>query len=490
LRYDIPVPAVVALSLFISLTFQPPDCGDVTACRQAALDAQSRGEFELFHDLAWRTVQKGRRNDPDLMILVARAQSLSGRPGDALVMLRRLAQMGVPVDVGGDDFRRVRDLPAWSDVAALFESARSGDKPAAGDRAATEKPAKAAASEPAPEKPAPEKPAPEKPAPEKPEKPAEKPAPEKPAPEKATKKTDVPPEEATPAPPEPKPDVAKGSPETPGKPVPGEEEALPDVIASLEPAGLAYDGVSRRFIVGDRRENKLVVFDDVFKRATNMVGAGSAGFFGLTAIEIDAKRGDLWITNSGADRGSSLHKLQLVSGRVLFEISVPAELGPTSLVDAAVLDDGEVLLLDAEGRRILRVQPSARSFKRAAAVDVEGATSIASNGEPIAYVAHRKGLLRVDLATRKATPVRGAPSGLLRIRSSGHGLIAVQPAGSGHRIVRLRVDASGNKMARMDVLAASTTMPDATALTVADGVLYYLSSLNGGSVLHRTRLQR
>ena len=436
------MPAVVVLSFFISLTFQSVECGDATSCRQAALDAQSRSDFELFHDLAWRAVQKGPRNDPELMTLLARAQSLSGRPGDALVMLRRLAQLGASVDVGNDDFQRVRALPAWPELAASFE----GDKPA--DRA----------------------------------------APETPVPPPA-KRADGPKDSAPPVPGK-KTESAKEALGTPAAAPASEEEVLPEAMASLEPAGLAYDAVSRRFIVGDRRENKLVIFDDVFKRATNMVGAGSAGFFALTAIEIDPKRGDLWITNSGADRGDSLHKLQLVSGRVLFEISVPAELGPTALVDAAVLGDGEVLLLDAEGRRILGLLPAARSFKRAATVDVEGATSITSNGGSIAYVAHPKGLLRVDLAARKATPVRGAPSGLLRIRSNGHTLVGVQPAGKGHRIVRIRLDATGSKMARMDVLDAGTTMPDAAALTIADGILYYLTSVNGDAVLRRARLQK
>jgi hypothetical protein len=303
------------------------------------------------------------------------------------------------------------------------------------------------------------------------------------------KRADDPKDSAPPVPGK-KSESAKEAAEAPAAAPAGEEEVLPEAMSSLEPAGLAYDAVSRRFIVGDRRENKLVIFDDVFKRATNMVGAESAGFFALTAIEIDPKRGDLWITNSGGDRGASLHKLQLVSGRVLFEISVPAELGPTTLVDAAVLGDGEVLLLDAEGRRILGLLPAARSFKRAATVDIEGATSITSNGGSIAYVAHRKGLLRVDLAARKATPVRGAPSGLLRIRSNGHALVGVQPAGKGHRIVRIRLDATGSKMVRMDVLDAGTTMPDAAALTIADGILYYLTSVNGDAVLRRARLQK
>jgi hypothetical protein len=428
------VPGVVVLGVFLSLTFQPVDCADVNSCRQAAVDAQSRGDFETFHDLAWRTVQKGPRNNPELMTLLARAQSLSGRPGDALVMLRRLAQLGAAVDVGSDDFQRVRALDGWPEVAALFSGEKSAGPPPS---------AKAGEPERTP--------------------------------------ADDRPDRASPAP-------GRKPGATPSAPA-AEEEALPEAIASIQPAGLAYDAVSRRFIVGDRRENKLVVFDDVFKRATNMVGAGSAGFFALSGIEIDHRRGDLWITNSAADRGASLHKLQLVSGRVLFEIPVPADFGPTALVDAAVLGDGEVLLLDAEGRRILSLLPAARSFKRAATVDVEGATSLASNGGSIVYVAHRHGLLRIDLSTRKTTPVQGAPAGLLRIRSNGHTLVGVQPSGSGQRIVRLRLDAAGGKTTSVDVLDAGATMPDATALTIADGVLYYLTSINGGAVLRRARLR-
>ena len=58
------------------------------------------------------------------MLLLARAQSLSGRPGDALVMLRRLAAMGIELNiVNGEDFRRVRALPGWAEVEAAIAAA-------------------------------------------------------------------------------------------------------------------------------------------------------------------------------------------------------------------------------------------------------------------------------------------------------------------------------------------------------------------------------
>src|SRR6266705_2982807 len=97
-------------------------CGEWHECRQLALAAADRGEYETFHDLAWRAVQTGPRNDPALMYLLARAQALSGRPHDALVMLQRLADMGVRSDAAtNDDFGRTRQLPGWQELAARLE---------------------------------------------------------------------------------------------------------------------------------------------------------------------------------------------------------------------------------------------------------------------------------------------------------------------------------------------------------------------------------
>src|SRR5580765_335720 len=115
---------VVVTSLFsyVDEMFQSQrdaGCTEWHDCRQLALAAADRGEYEVFHDLAWRTVQTGPPKDPALMYLLARAQALSGRPHDALVMLERLAEMGVPSDADtNDDFSRTRQLPAWPEVSA------------------------------------------------------------------------------------------------------------------------------------------------------------------------------------------------------------------------------------------------------------------------------------------------------------------------------------------------------------------------------------
>src|SRR3954471_5747271 len=107
------------LSISIQDPSARPECKEWHECRQLALDAAARQDYETFHDLAWRAVQTGPRNDPALMYLLARAQSLSGPPADALVMLQRLAQMGTKTDAAtNDDFRRVRALPGWAEFDA------------------------------------------------------------------------------------------------------------------------------------------------------------------------------------------------------------------------------------------------------------------------------------------------------------------------------------------------------------------------------------
>jgi hypothetical protein len=439
----------VAVCVLVLAVPRAQECADAASCRAAALDAAKREDFEAFHDLAWRAVQKGRPNDPGLMALLARAQSLSGRPGDALVMLRRLAQMGVAIDAAtNDDFRRVRALAGWPEVEALIKGtpvpvADSPARPAESPAAADPKPAFT------PDKPSPKTAAPTK----------------TPADAKATM-------------------AARA---TAAAPI---DVTLPEALAAIQPVGLAYDAVSRRFIVGDRRANKLVIFDDVFRRATDMASAESAGFFGIVAVEIDARRGDLWVVNSSAARGASVHKLQLVSGRVLFEMVVPPDLGAAVLADQAILPDGQVLLLDTEGRRLLGVAPATRVFQKIAAIDVEGATSVAATGDRAAYVAHSKGILRIDLSSRRATPVRNGPGGLLRLRGIDNTLIGVEPTAAGHRLIQLHLDSTGSKITSTKVVDDAAKLADPSAIVAFDGSVYYIVSSAAAPIMRQAKVSK
>jgi hypothetical protein len=98
----------------------PVACAGLAQCRAQTEAAIAEGAYERAHDLAWRTAQQGPRNDRASMFLLARTQALSGRPDDALVMLRRLAELGMAADVSGGEFQLTRELPGWPAVESLI----------------------------------------------------------------------------------------------------------------------------------------------------------------------------------------------------------------------------------------------------------------------------------------------------------------------------------------------------------------------------------
>jgi len=420
---------VVVASLLAPQTTSAPavTCREWHDCQRLALEAYGRGDYELFHDLAWRTVQTGPARNAELMYMLARAQSLSGRPHDALVMLGRLAEAGFQSDAAtNDDFRAVRQLRQWPELEAVLTAAA--------------RPATVSASP------------------------------------HSAPTVSAPPVSAPPAatPPAAPPSVA----------VPHRlDEALRTAGGVLGSAGLAYDRVSSRFVVADGGLRKLVIIDERSGHVVDLVTSASAGFYDITGLEIDPLRGDLWVvsaepTASGTDRpASSLHKLQLVSGRPVAQIPVPADLQPCRLTDVAVTRDGGVLVLDAIGNRVLRLRSATNTFAAVATLHVEGSTSLAAAGDRIAYVAHASGVARVDTVTGAVHPLTSAPDvqlgGLERIRWARDSLIGIQRLSDGsQRAVRIRL--ADGRAAAMDVLDSGITATDHPVATVSGDEFYLL----------------
>jgi hypothetical protein len=416
---------LASLVLIVALDEQPPGrdvgCRDWRDCRQQALAAADRGEHETFHNLAWRAVQLGPQNDPALMFVLARAQALSGRPHDALVMLDRLAAIGVPSDVEtSDDFIGTRMLPGWPAVSARIERLRHPESPSAAVATAV----------------------------------AESPAP--PA--------------AVTAP------VAESP-----RPAPA-PEAVRFSTGAFTPGGLAYDAVSDRFLVGDRLGRKLIVVTGRSNQATDFVRADSAGFQEIGAIEIDAKRGDLWVGSTAPSGGAgTLHKLQLISGRPLRSFQIAAELEPVALVDLAVTAAGAVFALDSASAQLLVLRPGASALERAMRLDARAPASLTAGGdEGIAYVAHGDGVSRIDLRARTTTPLTAPVSVALdrleRIRWHARSLIAIRLEEDGsRRIIRFDLNSSGRAVTQATTLERSAPILGPTLLTLAGDQLVYLA---------------
>jgi len=433
------------VALFILLTAQSPrdaGCTDWHDCRQQALAAAERGDFETFHDLAWRAVQKGPRQDPALMYLLARAQALSGRPHDSLIMLQRLADMGVPTDAETNpDFSRTRELPGWPDIAARIARVNTPNArvltapPVSGGTAPGPKAAAAAPSPPA--------------------------------------------AAATPSPRTSSTAPAAGA-------MAGTPEAVRFSATGFVLGGLAYDAVSDRFLFGDRVGRKLVVVAKGTNHPTDFVRSDSAGFHEISAVEIDPKRGDLWVASTvPADGAGTLHKLQLVSGRPLKSFPVDPDLGKVTLVDLAVTPGGVVLVLDAAGSQLLALRPGGTTVERVVRIEATDLASVAvGEDEGTAYVAHRDGIVRVDLRARTVARVTAPKTASLehleRIRSTRRALIAVRVDDDGSRhVVRLDLNASGRAVTRATPLELSLATSKPLFATISGDELYLTDGSSG-----------
>lgn len=425
--------ALVAALLLVPPDQDRPDCATWAECREEALAARSSGEHERFHDLAWRAVQKGKANDPELMLLLARAQSLSGRPHDALVMLQRLAGLGVRAGAAAtdDDFRRVRALDGWAVLERRWASSPE-----------------AVAAPPEARKAAP--------APGTPDAPA---------------KPDGLPEAA----------LARGA------------ETLRFEAPALTASGLTYDGVSRRFIVGDRTGRRLSVVDEFSHGVTTLASARGAGFGDVTGVAIDGRDGTLWVVSHG-DGGSRLHKLQLVSARVLAAIDPPTPEGGARFADVAVGAQGTVLVLDAGERQLLRLTQGEGVLGVASRLGEREGLSVAAATAGIAYVSHRDGLVRVNLASGEASdvtaPEQVALGGLERLRWHQGALLAIQRQNGRARAIRLRLAPGGRVVTALDVLDDDLGTGHSSALTTTADTLYYLAQADGFAVIREVPLRR
>ena len=236
----------------------------------------------------------------------------------------------------------------------------------------------------------------------------------------------------------------------------------------------------------------MIIADEVFKRVNDLISAGSGGFGGLTAVEIDRRRGDLWVTSTNGNGHASAHKLQLVSGRVLARIDVPDDLLPATLDDIAISDAGVLLFVDGAGSRLLSVAASGQSFARALPLGVSSPTSVApANGNT--YIAHSDGLSIVDGSGNVAgvRPAKGvALIGLRRIRWHRGSLVAIQDDGNGGdaRLVRIRFARSGTTASALEILDDQAS-EKGSALTISSNSAYYVARSQDGPTIRRVPLR-
>jgi hypothetical protein len=451
-------PAALLITLHAVVAQVAPTCTRSKECQELALDAAEREEFETFHSLAWRAVQTGRPNDADLMFMLARAQALSGRPDDALVMLGRLADRGIPhLEVEKlDDFSRVRGMAGWPKLLEKMHGIRLAAVPPA----------------PAP--------------------PAERAAP----PARLAPSPVVPPSSSARAskrPAEPAAPPASRASNAPNATTHADAVTsvvpLPSTVSA--PVAMAYDKVSSRLIVADDSSGTLKVVSEVSGNEVSLVSRGWGGGYHSNALVIDSKRGDLWVVGTRTEkrRESVVHRLQLISGRMLYSVPLAEDAGDSRFA-AVALGSSSVFVLDAEAGRIFELRAGEKTLRLRTSVQQRGLTSLTLAGDTVAYVAHGGGILRIDLMTKKSQTVTGPPglalNGIEWIGYHEGSLLALQRGPDGAMAaVRFRLAPRGRTLTAVDTLGAAA----AGAAAVFADTFFFVSASPEGSVVARVNLR-
>lgn len=461
--------AIVLAGTVSAVHAQPAgDCSSPAECRQLTLDAIARGEYERAHDFAWRVVQTSPRRDrdPDALALLARAQSLSGRGYDSFVMLQRLADMGVVVDdaAASDDFTRAREYPGWTALAAeMTRLAEAAKTAAAKTGAAKTGAAKGEAARGPSVTPAP---------------PAGRGSGDTPKapPEPASASASKPGTPAAAADAPPATEVSDAG----FAPLADRADALTLPGGLSTPSAMAHDAVSARFLLAGGTSDVLQVLSETSGNATGLVRAGWSGHAGVTALAIDRRSGDLWVASQTGER-AAIHRLQLISGRLLETLAVPTDLGAVRVTALALASD-TLFVLDAAGQRILGLPLRAKTFRVQATLP-DAAPSSFTFADGGFYVADARGLVRVDLATgarrRLASAATVDVSNLHSLGWHNGMLLAIRGTSSEAAAVRVRVNARRTSALSVQVIEPAA----ATTATVSGDLFCYIARREGESGL-------
>ena len=389
-------PGVLVLALLIQA---PPACADVQSCKHAALEAKERKDFEAFHDLAWLAFRKGKPDDPELMLLLARAQSLSGRSGDAIVMLERLAARGSATDVDtSDDFDAVRRHPRWNPAGTPKPATIEAPKAPATALSIGAGNAKA----------------------ETPRAPRDAAAEERRAKPEAPK---APPPVSSP---EARSAKAEGV-----KPPAATKPSTLAFTTLLSPSALAYDAVSKRYLIADRQARRIAVVDENTGTVSTLVG-DQARLGEIQGMAIDPRQGDLWVVTSSGD-DMSLSRLQLISGR---ELGVARISGVRGRIGGVAFVRGAGLVVSDQFGDVYKVTAAGQGEKVGSLEYVP--TALGADGDGILYVtAGGPRIARFSLAPFRRLSVvdldTAPPAGLpfTVVRDAIHLIVA---AGGGYEV--------------------------------------------------------
>ena len=216
-------------------------------------------------------------------------------------------------------------------------------------------------------------------------------------------------------------------------------------------------------------------------------------------MRVDPERRTLWVASQALPSMDGYQKDQPVSsavfeydvdsGRLRKEHLPPNGTEPPAFDDLTVAADGTVFVNDGETSRIWRIPPGGKLEVLATFANFSGSQGLAlsPDGKTL-YASDYRGLLAIDLARRRATPIRVpadlALSGIDGLVRHEHSLIAIQNGITPHRVIRLDLAPDGLSIAKARILEMNHPDFDEPTLgVVADGALYFSADSQGQKYL-------
>ncbi len=271
----------------------------------------------------------------------------------------------------------------------------------------------------------------------------------------------------------------------------------------LVPEGVAYDPVTRSFFVSSIRKRKVLRIDAAGKVA-DFVAPGEGGLRSACGIAVDAKRRALWVASEamphmegfrkGDPPASALFEFDLDTGRLRGEHRPPATDPPAAFDDLTVASDGRVYVNDGRSPRIWVLLPERGELEVFLQSDaLRGTQGLAAtpDGKTL-YVSDYSGLFRVDVASKRITPIAVpadvALNGIDGLAYAGGSLVGIQNGVQPHRVIRLDLAADGVTVSRSMILEMNHPEFDEPTLgVVAGGALYFTANSQGGKFQNEKR---
>ena len=244
--------------------------------------------------------------------------------------------------------------------------------------------------------------------------------------------------------------------------------------STLWPEGVDYDERHDRFYVTSVRHRTIVEVSrdgkerELWKRNTPGIAA-------VLGVRVDPRRDVIWASTSAVTQMSgflpsdsnaaSLLEVRISDGKILRRFDLSRTSGHV-LGDVALGPDGDVFMSDSFDPVLYRLRPGADSLEAVRSPLFRSLQGIAPSpdGRTLYVADYSHGLLRVDLATGRATRVADAPGsttvGLDGINWFDGSIIAIQNGVAPPRIVSLRLSTDGTRVERAEVIDQNIDVAD------------------------------